>query len=205
MPDEDQYYEIPEKKLPPAPVTPAPAAAVPPEPEPPVRPPPPSAPPEPPAVRRRNWRLTLGLAAIGAILIIAIIAFLSFSVAIGPSTGAGAYPYTVTYDVVFPNAESVLIGGITILAIPGPENVTLSVDGVRHDIRLGEKREISAKHATVTLLGLSLLSFEFTLEAEYRGMVGQDASFGLSVRTSEQVPKFLIDRLVPASVQAKPA
>lgn len=204
MPDEDQYYEIPEEKLPTAPVTPAPAAAVPPEPEPPVRPPPPSAPPEPPAVRRRNWRLTLGLAAIGAILIIAIITILSFSVAIGPSTGAAAYPYTVTYDVVFPNAEPVLIGDITIVAIPYADHVSLSVDKVPYEIRLGEKREISAKHATVTLLGLSLLSFDFTLEAEYRGMVGQDASFGLSVRTSEQIPKFLIDRLLPVRVQARP-
>lgn len=204
MPDDDLYYEIPgggptasevpDTAAPPA----APAAPT-------ARPPPPSAPPEPPARRKRNWRLTIGLAAIGAILIIAIIAVLSFSVAIGPSTGAGAYPYTVTYDVIFPNAEPVLIGGITILAIPSPDSVTLSVDKVPYDIRLGEKREISAKHATVTLLGFSLLSFEFTLEAEYRGMVGQDASFGLSVRTSEQIPKFLIDRLVPASVQAKPA
>ena len=36
-------------------------------------------------------------------------------------------------------------------------------------------------------------------------MEGQDAHFVLSVRTSEQIPKFLIDRLVPARVQARPA
>ena len=211
MTDKDLYYEIPaETNQPPVADPPVPAASATPPPEPqepapPARPPPPSAPLEPPARRTRNWRLTLGLAVIGVVLVVAIIAILSFSVAISPSIGTATYPYTVTYDVVFPNSQPVQIGGITILAIPGPQNVALSVDGVRHDIRLDEKREISAKHATVTLLGLSLLSFDFTLEAEYRGMVGQDASFGLSFRTSEQVPKFMIDRLLPASVQANPA
>ncbi len=35
-------------------------------------------------------------------------------------------------------------------------------------------------------------------------MQGQDAHFALSVRTSEQIPKFMIDRLLPAKVQARP-
>ena len=198
MTDEDLYYEIPGGTPRAAEV---PDAAAPPT-APTARPPPPSAPPAP---RLRNRRLTLALVAIGVVLVVAIVAVLSFSVSIGTSAGNATYPYTVTYDVVFPAAEPVQIGNITITAIPGPEDVILSVDGVRHDIRLGEKREISAKHATVTLLGLSLLSFDFTLEAEYQGMVGQDASFFLSIRTSEQIPKFLIDMLIPARVQARPA
>jgi hypothetical protein len=203
MTDEDLYYEIP-GEAPPAAAPPASPDAVAPPAAPPARAPPPSAPAEPPASGRRNRRLTLALAAIGVILVVAIVAVLSFSVSIGTSTGNATYPYTVTYDVVFPNAEPVQIGNITIVAIPYPDRVSLSVDKVPYDIRLGETREISAKHATVTLLGLSLLSFDFTLEAEYQGMVGQDASFFLSIRTSEQIPKFLIDRLVPARVQARP-
>ena len=35
-------------------------------------------------------------------------------------------------------------------------------------------------------------------------MQGQDAKFALSVRTSEQIPKFMIDRLIPPQVQAQP-
>ncbi len=211
MTDEDLYFEIPGETPPAAAPLPPPASAVPPpappEPAPPARPPPPSAPLAPPAPRPRNRRLTIALAAIGVILVVAIVAVLSFSVSIGSSAGNATYPYTVTYDVIFPIAEPVQIGNITIVAIPSADGdrVSLSVDRVPHEIRLGEKREISAKHATVTLLGLSLLSFDFTLEAEYQGMVGQDASFFLSVRTSEQIPKFLIDRLVPARVQARPA
>ncbi len=178
--------------------------AAPPPAAPPARPPPPSAPPEKPEAKRRNRRLTIALAAIGVVLVVAIVAVLSFSVSIGTSAGNATYPYTVAYDVVFPNAEPVQIGNITIVAIPSPTSVTLSVDKVPYEIRLGEKREISAKHATVSLLGVQLLSFDFTLEAEYLGMQGQDAHFALSVRTSEQIPKFMIDRLLPAKVQARP-
>jgi hypothetical protein len=209
MTDEDLFFEIPGETPPAAAPPPPPAATAPPpappEPAPPARPPPPSAPADPPAPRPRNRRLTLALSAIGGILVVAILVVLSFSVSIGPSSGNATYPYTVTYDVVFPAAEQVQIGNITLVALPYPDRVSLWVDGVTHDILLNQTREVSAKRATVTLIGLPLLSFDFTLEAEYQGMVGQDASFGLSVRTSEQIPKFLIDRLVPARVQAWPA
>jgi len=198
MTDEDLYYEIPGEGPTPSEV---PDAAAPP-----ARPPPPSAPREPPAPARRNRRLTIALAAIGVVIVVAIVTVLSFSVSIGPSTANATYPYTVTYDVLFPNAEPVQIGNITIVAIPNPatDSVILSVDKVPYEIRRGETREISAKHATVTLLGLGIFSFDFTLEAEYRGVQGQDADFALSVHTSEQIPKFLIDRLLPARVRARP-
>ena len=204
MTDEDLYFEIPGDEAPPAAAPPPPAASAP-APAPASRPPPPSAPPATPVHRRRNWRLTLVLAAIGVLLLVGIAAVLSFSVAISPSTGNATYPYTVTYDVIFPAAEPVPIGNITLVAIPYPDRVSLSVDKVPYDIPINQTRQVSAKHATVTLLGVGLLSFDFVLEAEYLGMVGQDAHFELGIRTSEQVPKFLIDRLLPPSVRARPA
>jgi hypothetical protein len=206
MTDEDLYYEIPGDGAPTlaeVPDAPAPAPEPAPQAAPAARPPPPSAPPARPAAGRR--RLMIALAAIGVLLLVGIVAVLSFSVAIGTSTGTTAYPYTVTYDVVLPGAEPVQIGNITLVAIPYPDRVSLSVDKVPYDIPVNQTREVSAKHATVTLLGIGLLSFDFALEARYLGMQGQDAHFELGVRTSEQIPKFLIDRLLPKSVQARPA
>ncbi|KAF5048163.1 hypothetical protein DSECCO2_453020 [anaerobic digester metagenome] len=207
MSEEDLFFEIPGEQ-PPAPPIPeektppptAPATVTHPTP----RPPPPSTPPTA-HPRRRNWRLTLALTGIGLVLLIAILAVLTFSVVIAPSSGATSYPYTVTYDVVFPHGEQVQIGNISIVAIPYPDRVSLSVDKVPYEIRLNETRQITAKHGTVTLLGVALLSFDFTLDAEYRGMTGSDATFRLAVRTSDQIPKFMIDRLLPADVQARPA
>ncbi len=204
MSEEDLYYEIPGEPptLAEVPDAPAPSAAAPPPP--PARPPPPTAPPARQAPRRRSRRLLYVLAAIAVVLVVAIVAVLSFSVSIGTSAGNATYPYTVTYDVVLPNAEPVQIGNITLVAIPYPDHVSLSVDKVPYDIKVGESKNISAKHATVSMLGIPLLSFDFTLEAKYLGMQGQDANFSLSVRTSEQIPKFMIDRLLPASVNARP-
>ncbi|MEN6341536.1 MAG: hypothetical protein ABFC89_03145 [Methanospirillum sp.] len=207
MTDEDLYYEIPGETPTASEVPDAVAPPAPPPEAPAARPPPPSARPQrTPEEQRRRRRLMIALAAIGVVIVVAIVAVLSFSVSIGPSTANATYPYTVTYDVLFPNAEPVQIGNITIVAIPSPDGnrVTLSVDKVSYDIGLNETREVSAKHATVSLLGISLLSFDFTLEVKYLGLEGQDAHFNLGVRTSEQIPKFMIDRLLPAKVRARP-
>ncbi len=204
MTDKDLYYEIPGEGPTPSEVPDAAAPPAAPPAAPTARPPPPSGRPKPGMDPQRRRRLILALAAIGVVLVVAIVAVLSFSVSIGTSAGNATYPYTVAYDVVFPAAEPVQIGNITIVAIPFADHVTLSVDKANYDIKLGEKREISAKHATVSLLGISLLSFDFTLEVEYLGLAGQDAHFNLGVRTSEQIPKFMIDRLLPAKVRARP-
>ncbi len=203
MSEEDLYYEIPgDEPSPSAPVPDGPVTAPPP---PPARPPPATTPPGRPAPRQGHRRLLYSLVAIAVVLAIAIVAVLSFSVSIGTSAGNATYPYTVSYDVLLPNAEPVQIGNITLVAIPYPDHVSLSVDKVPYDISLNETRQISAKHATVSMLGIPLLSFDFTLEAKYLGMQGQDANFSLAVRTSEQIPKFMIDRLLPPSVKARPA
>ncbi len=207
MSEEDLYFEIPgeQPSSPPTPEEKTPPSAAPPaSPRAATRPAPPSTPVRS-HPRQRNWRLTLALAGIGLVLLVAILAVLTFSVAITPTSGTASYPYTVTYDVIFPHGELVQIGNISIVAIPYPDRVSLSVDKVPYEIRINETREITAKHGTVTLLGIALLSFDFTLDAEYRGMTGTDATFRLAVRTSDQIPKFMIDRLLPGDVQARPS
>ena len=43
------------------------------------------------------------------------------------------------------------------------------------------------------------------LDATYLGRSGDTAQFSLTFRTSEQVPSFLVGRLLPPGVQARPA
>jgi len=66
-----------------------------------------------------------------------------------PSEQAAHYPYTVTYNVIFPNSNPVQIGNILIVAIPYADHVSLSVDKVPYDIRVGEQKEITRKQAAV--------------------------------------------------------
>lgn len=141
----------------------------------------------------------------GAAVVLILATFFTLGVTFTDSPGAMAYPYTTTYDVIFPNSEKVQLGNVEILAIPSAESVTLSVNKQREDIALNEVKEISARRAIVSALGIQILKFDFKVLAEYRGMVGTDARFYLSVKTSDQMPEFIIGRLLPSNIQARPA
>ncbi len=153
---------------------------------------------------RSRWGWYAGLSLVALVLIVLIIAVTSIGITIGGSEQAAHYPYTVTYDVTFPNSNPVQIGNILIVAIPYTDHVSLSVDKVPYDIKIGEQKEITRKQAAVTILGYPLLSFNFGLDATYNGLVNGDAGFSLAVRTSEQVPSAIIARLLPPSVNATP-
>lgn len=165
---------------------------------------PPMEPALPERSARSRWGWYLGLSLVGLVLITLIVAFVSIGITIGGSEQAAHYPYTVTYNVIFPNSNPVQIGNILIVAIPYADHVSLSVDKVPYDIRVGEQKEITRKQAAVTILGLPLLSFYFKIDATYNGLVDRDAGFSLAFKTSEQVPSAIIDRLLPPSVNATP-
>ena len=150
--------------------------------------------------RRRN---TL-LAAIGVVALLVIVAALTFNITFTNATAAASYPYTTTYDVVFPNSEIVKFGNVEIIAIPQDDRVTLSVNKNPQTIALGETKEISARKAGVSIFWITLMEFDFKLLAEYRGQVGNDARFYLSTKTSQQVPAFLVERLLPGNIRAQP-
>jgi len=48
------------------------------------------------------------------------------------------------------------------------------------------------------------MDFDFKVDATYQGKSGDTTQFYLAFRTSQQVPSFLIGRLLPAGVQARP-
>ncbi len=115
-----------------------------------------------------------------------------------------SYPYTVTYDVLFPSSEVVRLGNVDILAIPQEDKVTLSINKQPREMAIGEVEEISARHATIPTLGARILDFDFRIVATYRGKVGDRADFYLQFQTSQQVPTFMIDQLLPRNVEARP-
>jgi hypothetical protein len=169
---------------------------------------PPSRPPHtttmadegPKDTRRKNVMLV----AIGFVAVLVILAALTFSITFTNATVAASYPYTTTYDVVFPNSEVVKFGNVEIIAIPQEDRVTLSVNKVPQTIALYETKEISARRARISVFWITVMEFDFKLLAEYRGQVGQDARFYLSEKTSQQVPAFLVDRLLPGNIRAQP-
>jgi len=154
--------------------------------------------------RQDTTRRNILLVVIGAVAILVIVAALTFSITFTNATAAASYPYTTTYDVVFPNSEVVRLGNVEIIAIPQADRVTLSVNKVPQTIALYETKEISARRAKISVFWLTVMEFDFKLLAEYRGQVGQDARFYLSEKTSQQVPSFLVERLLPGNIRAQP-
>ncbi|MDN7025880.1 hypothetical protein FGU65_13480 [Methanoculleus sp. FWC-SCC1] len=155
-----------------------------------------------PEKKRRGLKIAVGVLVVIAVLVVAAMATLT--IVTTPSNSAAAYPYTVTYDVLFPNSEVVKLGNVEILAIPQADKVTLSVNKQPTELPIGEEHEISAMHAVISTLGMQILEFDFKIDGVYRGMVGDRADFYLMVRTSTQIPSFLIDELLPRNVDARP-
>ncbi|HMA05389.1 MAG TPA: hypothetical protein VKO45_05620 [Methanomicrobiales archaeon] len=139
-----------------------------------------------------------------AVIIIVVIAYLSIGVVFSEAPAATSYPYTTTYQVNFPASQVVTIGNSEIIAIPTGDQVTLSINKESSIMNVGETKTIQERRAMISILFMKILDFDFKIDATYRGRSGDATQFYLGFRTSEQVPSFLISRLLPASVQARP-
>jgi hypothetical protein len=154
--------------------------------------------------RSRSRRILL-LYLAGAVTILLIAAILTLTVTFTDAPPQAAYPYITTYDVIFPNAEIVRLGNAEILAIPSNSSVLVSVNKKPEEIQINELREISSRKASVSTLGITILEFDFRLVVIYQGKVGDDAHFYLLIKTSRQVPSYLLDFLIPPGIRAQPA
>jgi hypothetical protein len=103
--------------------------------------------------------LLLVLASLG------VIAYLSLGVTVSDTTKGASYPYTTTYDVLFPSGEVVRIGNMELIAIPLDDRVTLSINKEPKEIARGETKEVSQRHARITVLGMTALEFDFRIQA----------------------------------------
>jgi hypothetical protein len=155
--------------------------------------------------KKKGGRLRWLIGALVLVLIIVTAAYLTIGVVISEAPPAASYPYTITYQVSLPVSETVTIGNAEILAIPTDDQVTLSINREPRVMSVGETRTIQERRAHISALSLGIMDFDFRLDATYLGRAGDTARFSLAFRTSRQVPSFLIERLLPANVQARPA
>ncbi|MDD1677203.1 MAG: hypothetical protein LUQ40_05655 [Methanomicrobiales archaeon] len=156
-------------------------------------------------IRRSRSRWTLLLYLAGAATVILIAAILTLTVTFSDAPAQASYPYITTYDVVFPNAEVVRLGNAEILAIPSNNSVLVTVNKKPEEIHLNEAREISSRKASISTLGITILEFDFRLVVIYQGQIGDDAHFYLLIKTSRQVPSYLLDFVIPPGIRARPA
>jgi hypothetical protein len=152
--------------------------------------------------KNRRVRIFLTLTVIIAALVLA--AYFSISVHQSSPLANASYPWTATYDVLFPDGQREYIGSTEITALSYQDEVIIDVDGDREKLVVGEQRLISERRAIITMLGIPLVETNYQMYVTFIGTKGSDDEFYLTIRTSQQVPQFLIDRILPSEIRARP-
>ena len=146
----------------------------------------------------------LGILA-GVIIVVVAAIFLTLTVTVTTDVSGKSLPYITSYHVALPDGEAVTIGSSRVAVMAYNNSVTTDVDSNREQLVVGQTRVISPRHARITTLGIPLYNADFQITLKYLGSTGTKDNFDLTVKTSQQVPTFLLDRLMPASVNAQPA
>jgi len=141
----------------------------------------------------------------GVIVVVVAAIFLTLTVSVTSDVSEKSLPYVTHYSVALPDGEAVTIGSSRIAVMAYNDSVITDVDGNREQLVVGQTRVISPRHAKITTLGIPLYDADFQFTLTYLGPAGTKDNFDLTVKTSQQVPGFLLDRLMPASVNAVPA
>ncbi|MBN1166215.1 MAG: hypothetical protein JXA44_03695 [Methanospirillaceae archaeon] len=121
-----------------------------------------------------------------------------------PATGGVTYPYTTTYGIEMQEGMTHTIGDINILFLAIDDEIFLSIGDEKVRMEIGEKKKITERHATIKTLGFVLFDSNYMILAQYLGMTGDNAKFHITLKTSEQIPGFLLERILPAEISAVP-
>ncbi|MBN1194784.1 MAG: hypothetical protein JXA08_05500 [Methanomicrobiaceae archaeon] len=151
-------------------------------------------------------KLKIALVLLALLAIVVVVAALTLNVTVSAPDPGDSYPYTTTYDVHFPLAQPVIIGNTKMIALTAENEMIIQVDqNPGEKIVVGEERKISERKATITVFGIRAMQTNFQIYLKYLGMDGTKARFYLTVKRSDDIPQFLIDRLLPPEIDARPA
>lgn len=141
------------------------------------------------------------------LILVAILAagLITLSVTVTDPREGVAYPYTTTYVVLFPDGERVTVANTPMMALTYENEMIIDVNGQRNKIVVGEEKLISERRAIINVFGRPVLATNFQIFMKYLGMNGNKAQFYLTVKRSNDVPQFLINRLLPSEIEAQPA
>ncbi|GAB6284799.1 MAG: hypothetical protein STSR0009_09990 [Methanoregula sp.] len=139
-----------------------------------------------------------------AIVLIALVAVFTLTIAVMETDAGGQFPYVTTYRVTLPDGEPVSIGNTRISVMAYENEVVTDVDGTKEKLVVGQQRVISPHKARVVALGVPVMDTDFQIVLTYRGQTGKNANFDLTLKTSQQVPEVLLRRLLPQNMNAQP-
>ena len=139
-----------------------------------------------------------------AIVLVALIAVFTLTVAVMETQAGTSFPYITSYKVTLPDGQPVSIGNTRITVMTYGNELVADVDGTKEKLVVGQQRVISPHSARITALGIPLLDTDFQITLTYLGQTGNNANFDLTIKTSKQVPEFMLRPLIPANMNAQP-
>lgn len=148
---------------------------------------------------------TIILLILGVLVLLIIAAYLSIRLEQSTPYAGATYPWTVTYEVLFPDGKQVYIGSTSIMALSYQDEIIIDVDGKREKMVVGEERLISERRAVIKALGIPVADTNYQMYVRFMGKEEKNIRFYLTIKTSQQINQFLIDRILPGEIQAKPA
>ena len=161
---------------------------------------------EPESPGKKGWstgtKVLVGIVAL--VIVVAMLAVFTLTIAVIETKTGTEFPYTTTYHVSLPDGQPITIGNSHILVTSYNNELIAEVDGTKEKLVAGQQRVISPRHAQVTIVGLPVIDTDFQITLIYRGSTGDTANFDMTVRTSKQVPEYVIGRLIPPSMNARP-
>lgn len=153
--------------------------------------------------RGSGVKIILGILLLVIILIAA--ALLTLNVTVSNVAPGLSMPFTTNYGVSFPEGQTITIGNTHIIVLSNQGLIITDIDGDKQNMVVGEDRVISERRAVITTLGaVTLLDTHFQINLTYNGERDNRAYFDMAVHTSQQVPDFLLRRLLPPEIDARP-
>jgi hypothetical protein len=139
------------------------------------------------------------------IILLLLIGYATISLEQSPPYIGATYPWTTTYEVLFPDGKQVYIGSTSLMALSYQDEVIIDVDGDREKMVIGEERLISERRAVIKALGIPIADTNYQMYVKFLEVQENNIKFYLTIKTSQQIPQFLIERILPSEIQAKPA
>lgn len=115
------------------------------------------------------------------------------------------FPYTTTYQASLPDSERVHVGSLDILAMQTGDRIALKIGNHREEMEMNETRQISPRIFSLRIFGTPVFDTGYQVNVTWTGVQKDRDTFKIVLRTNRQVPEWLMNRIIPGTIEAKPA
>ncbi|MBT8508882.1 hypothetical protein AZH53_10750 [Methanomicrobiaceae archaeon CYW5] len=144
----------------------------------------------------------------GLLVIVLVAALLSFSVSMNLPSTAESFPFISTYDVRMPQGTPVEFANIPVTVSGTGEKVIVSIaGGLGTELQVGDQITFSdPRRVNIRIFGITLLETDYQVIAEFRGYIPQTQQndFYVAVMTTDPLPGWAVDVILPDNVEAYP-